>query len=70
MSAGTNDFTAHIREAPTIEISHNVVYVRDRSGNMRIERAMSLKSFEKYVERGRRALERYEKGEETIIVDD
>lgn len=66
----TNEFIAHISEAPTIEISDGVAHVRDRSGNMRIERAMSIKSLTKYVERGQRALERHANGEHNIIEDD
>lgn len=66
----TNEFIAFISEAPTIEISGGVAHVRDRSGNMRIDRAMSLKSLAKYVERGQRALKRHAEGDENIIVDD
>ena len=68
--ANTNEFIAHISEAPTIEIRDGVAHVLDRSGPMRIERAMSVKSFAKYVERGQRALKRYADGEQSIIVDD
>lgn len=70
MAGSTSEIIAHITEAPTIEISDAVAHVRDRSGNVRIDRAMSVRSFTKYVERGQRALERYAKGEQNIIVDD
>lgn len=66
----SSEFVAHITEAPTIEIRDGVAHVRDRSGNLRIDRAMSIKSFAKYVERGRRALERHAAGDAIIVVDD
>lgn len=70
MSNGVNEFVAHITEAPTVEIRDGVAHVRDRSGNMRIDRAMSVRSFAKYVERGQRALERHAAGDDNVCIDD
>lgn len=63
------EFVAYITEAPTIEISGGVAHVKDRSGATRIERAMSVKNLVKYRDRISRALDRYARGEDNIVID-
>ena len=49
--------------APVIRITQGVAHVLDDGSGVAIDRAMSLESLRVYVERGRRALARYENGE-------
>lgn len=61
---------AYITGASTIKIHGGVVDITDVSGSRRLKRAMSVKIFEANQERGQRALDRYRRGEESVIVDD
>jgi hypothetical protein len=70
MVSNLKEFVAFISEAPTIEISGGVAHVQDRSGDVRVARAMSVRMLEKYGDRINRALSRYAGGETDIIVDD
>lgn len=54
---------------PVIENRAGVVHVRYRGGD-RAERTMSVKTLARSVERAQRALERYGRGEEDVVVDD
>jgi hypothetical protein len=58
---------AFLDRAPTIQIKEGVVHVLDNSGGATIDRAMSIKSLEDYVARGRRALDRFVRGDTDII---
>lgn len=55
-----------IQQPPVIEIVGGVVLVRDEC----IERAMSLSTLARVVDRGQRALKRHAAGETSVIVDD
>lgn len=55
-----------IHEPPVIEITAGVVIIRYRDG----ERAMSVKTLARAVDRGNRALQRHAAGDQNIIVDD
>jgi hypothetical protein len=52
-----------------IHITRNVVRVVDRSGDVRIEKAMSVGDLERTGQRIKLALERYARGEQDVIVD-
>lgn len=65
-----NSVIPFVSEPPTIRIYGDVAHVWDRSGSMGSERAMSISSFVKFIERGQRALRRRAAGDEVIIVDD
>jgi hypothetical protein len=65
-----NKVIAHVTEAPTVEISDGIALVRYRIGGVRLRRTLSVKTLEKAVERGQRALARYSAGEQNVIVDD
>ena len=53
--------------APTIQIKDGVAHVLDTGAGANIDRAMSLKSLQDYVARGRRALDRANRGEADIV---
>jgi hypothetical protein len=59
-----------IDEPATVQISGGIVHVRERSGGRRIKRTMSVATAEKTAERIRRALDRWAKGDQDIIVGD
>jgi hypothetical protein len=58
---------AFIKEPPTIEITGGIAVVRYSQGG---ERAMSVKTLARAVDRAQRALRRHAAGDENIIVDD
>jgi hypothetical protein len=64
------DITAFIECPAVVEISGGVVRICERSGEQRIERTMAIKTAAQTGERIKRALERYAKGDENVIVDD
>jgi hypothetical protein len=61
------DVVVHLDGPPAIQIRKGVARVIDKTGGIRIERAMALEDLQAYVERGRRALERYSNGESDVI---
>jgi hypothetical protein len=65
-----SDFVAFIEGAAIVEVNGGVVRIRERSGEQRIERTMSVKTARATVERIGRALERYARGDENVVVDD
>lgn len=56
-----------VSEPPTIEIKGEIVHVRDRSGDVSIDRAMSIHSFVGYLERGRLALAQWERDKAKVL---
>lgn len=69
MGKQSSEFVAYVTEPPVIEINDRVARVKDRSGNVRIERAMSVRTLEKYRDRITIALDRFAAGDTDIIVD-
>jgi hypothetical protein len=59
----------HLDGPPAVQIRKGVARVVDHTGGVRIERAMAVADLEEYLARGRRALERYAKGEQDIVED-
>jgi NaMN:DMB phosphoribosyltransferase len=62
-------FAAFIQEAPIIEIKGGVAIIRYR-GDPQGDRAMSVRTLARALERGQRALQRHAAGEENVIVDE
>ena len=67
---GKHERIVFVTEAPIIEMRGGVVHIRYTSNGEATERTMSVKTFAKAIERGQRALDRYARGEENVIVDD
>jgi hypothetical protein len=63
-------FVAFFNEPARVEINDKVVTVMLRSGRDFIEFAMPLCVYAQNVQRGKRALERYSAGDQSIIIDD
>jgi hypothetical protein len=63
------EFPSFIDEPPIVSISGGVVFISYRASGARPERAMSLRTFERAIARGQRALERYAGRETDVIVD-
>lgn len=61
---------AYVTEPSTIKIHGGVANIIDISGTRRLERAMSVRVLKTDVERYQRALDRYGRGEQSVIVDD
>lgn len=70
MSKVAREFVAFISEPAIIEVAGGVVRIKERSGATNIERAMSVRTFQRQVDRGTRALERFSLGEEHVVIDD
>jgi hypothetical protein len=61
---------AHMSDAPKIEISDGVAWIKGRSGGERTVETMSVRILQQYADRIGRALARYARGEQNVIVDD
>jgi NaMN:DMB phosphoribosyltransferase len=64
------EFAVFTQEPPVIEIKDRIVVVRYRSGKDCIERAMSIRTLARIVERGKEALRRHATGDEHIVIDE
>ena len=60
---------AYVSDVPRIEITHGVVHICDRSGDISIDRAMSINTFKEHIKRCEEALERYADGERDVLVN-
>lgn len=68
--AVTIEMVAYVSEAPRIHIIGGVAHIWARSGEIEIQRTMSIGNFAKYIERGQRALRHHAAGDEVIIIND
>lgn len=68
MGLAGGGFAAFVNDAPIIEIKGGVAFVR--YGNSGMDRAMSIQTFTRAVERGQRALRKHAAGDEHVLVDD
>lgn len=59
--------TIFSNEPPIIEIRDEVAIIHH---NGQLERAMSVRSFTRWIDRGQKALRRHAAGEAHVIVDD
>jgi len=59
----------HLDGPPAVQIRKGVARVVDHTGGIRIERAMAVSDLEEYVARGKRALERFARGEGDVVED-
>jgi hypothetical protein len=69
MGSKAREIVAFIREPAAIEITAGVVHLRERSGGIQIDRAMSIATFKRHCKMCDDAIKRYANGEQNVVVE-